>query len=78
MAASQWLQKTAIEPRHFGVDENGAFAAADDKEYTLSTKASIYPKQEQLARCHATWQVQDDFGISEYSETLQLLEHWSA
>ena len=79
----QLLLEANIEPRHFGVDEDGAFVPADDEQSQVICDPPRLPfiltdsQQEQLARCHATLQVQDDFGISEYSRTLQLLEHWS-
>lgn len=73
----QLFLEANIEPRHFGVDEDGGFAAPGEESQVICDPPRLSfilndSQQEQLARCHASLQFQNDFGISEYSETLSI------
>ena len=74
------LLEENIDPRQFGVDEDGMLTR-DDGESQVVCDPPRLPftltdlQEEQVTRAIAEYQ--DDFGIAQYSTVLQLLEHWN-
>lgn len=78
----QLLLEENIDPRHFGVDEDGTLTPDDEESQVICNPPRLpFPltdsQREQLTQCHTAAQFQDDFGISQYNAALQLLEQWN-
>lgn len=76
---SLMLPEDNIDPRHFGIDEDGTLSPDDEESQVICDPPRLPfqltdTQEQQLTQCIS--QCQDDFGVTQYSATVQQICSW--